>query len=116
VAFEYGLRYGGTIHALKAAFDRGDAADSPGHLLYALLLSELFRHDHGVREYDFMGADEPYKLSWASRTRCHVKAHVYHPRSPYARLVARLHLAFHALPALKAKLLWRHPPAGGART
>ncbi|RMG55986.1 MAG: GNAT family N-acetyltransferase [Acidobacteria bacterium] len=90
LAYEYNLRFGKTIYNLKLGFDGAFSRLSPGHALKYLALSEIARNESQVKEYDFLGDVEPYKLGWTRAVRPHVKVYLYHPRRLYARWLHRL--------------------------
>ncbi len=52
---------------MKTSFDSTHADLSPGYVLRAELMQYMF--DLGIREYDFLGANERYKLEWSQLTR-----------------------------------------------
>ncbi len=104
LAYEYNLRFGETIYNLKLGFDATFSRLSPGHTLKYLALSEIVRNEPHVKEYDFLGDVEPYKLGWTRAVRPHVKMYLYHPRHLYARW---LHLLQTRL-VEPAKARWWH--------
>lgn len=69
IAFEYDLRYGHVLYNLKLGYRPQFAALSPGLVLQATALQHAI--ENGVREYDFMGSDEDYKLHWSRTVRIH---------------------------------------------
>lgn len=109
VAYEYNLRFGQSIYALKVAYDPAYARRSPGHLLTRFILGKIFQGMPEVREYDMLGQADPYKLLWTAEERLHVKACIYHPRSRYARAAHRLHTLLLRHPAARGKLVWNSP-------
>ncbi len=78
VAFEFNLVYHGTAYNLKLGYRKSHAGLSPGILLKQHVLRELI--DAGIRRYDFLGGDEPYKLHWTSHIRPHCRVTVYRRR------------------------------------
>lgn len=62
VAIEFGFRYGETFYPQWMALDSEYQAYSPGFVLKSLIIQELIRD--GIRVYDFMGGNEPYKMRW----------------------------------------------------
>ena len=67
IAFDFALE-DARVHALlKTGFDPGFGRWAPGMLLRYEMLSRAFAS--GVERYDFLGADEPWKLEWARATR-----------------------------------------------
>ena len=67
VAFHLNLVAGGVHYHLKGGYDPAYQQFSPGKVLHRLLLERACRD--GLRRYDFLGADEPYKLQWANGAR-----------------------------------------------
>jgi CelD/BcsL family acetyltransferase involved in cellulose biosynthesis len=67
LAFVFALEQGGTFYALKSGFDPAFHKFGPSTLLRAELVSRAF--SAGLERYEFLGADEPWKLEW-TRT-CH---------------------------------------------
>lgn len=51
-------------YGLKVGYDPAYARFSPGMLLQDDTVRYAF--DHGLRRFEFLGADEPYKLNWTS--------------------------------------------------
>ncbi len=81
------LLHQGTVHALKSTFDTAHASVSPGNVLFAGLLDRYFAN--GIREYNFMGKDEAYKLEWTDQVRSIADIRMYN-RSARGRLLAAL--------------------------
>lgn len=69
VAFELNLVSAGTAYNLKVGYREGDAALSPGTVLRRHVLDRCV--SDGLYEFDFLGAEEPYKLHWATGSRLH---------------------------------------------
>jgi CelD/BcsL family acetyltransferase involved in cellulose biosynthesis len=67
VAFEYNLRDHDVHYRLKAGFDPAWNKYAPGKLLNHAVIEDCF--SGSIREFEFLGADEPYKLEWASEFR-----------------------------------------------
>jgi hypothetical protein len=65
VAFDYSLCYKNRLYLLKVGYDPSHAPFSPSNLLLCLVLQRAF--EQGVTEYDFLGADAAWKLSWAKQ-------------------------------------------------
>ena len=75
VAFDYSLSYKNRLYLLKVGYDPAYARYSPSNLLLALVLQSAF--ERGLAEYEFLGADEKWKLSWAERVRPHTWLFVF---------------------------------------
>jgi CelD/BcsL family acetyltransferase involved in cellulose biosynthesis len=69
VAFDYSLFYKNRAHLLKLGYDPAYARFSPSNLLLCLVLQSAF--EQGVTEYDFLGANADWKLSWARQVKRH---------------------------------------------
>lgn len=67
VAFQFGLESSGVYFFLKGGYDPEYARFSPGKLLIHALLQRAFAT--GLTRYDFLGADEAFKLEWTQSTR-----------------------------------------------
>lgn len=58
----------GTAHCFQVGFDPAYAKDSVGKVMLMLCIKDCVE-DPQVREYDFMGGDQPYKECWAKAGR-----------------------------------------------
>lgn len=67
IAFHLNLVAAGVHYHVKGGYDPSYQQYSPGKVLHRLLLERAF--GEGLSRYDFLGADEPYKLQWASEAR-----------------------------------------------
>ena len=63
VAFRFDLEVAGVYYHLKGGYDPELARYSPGLLLQHASVKAAF--DAGLTRYEFLGADEDYKLKWA---------------------------------------------------
>jgi CelD/BcsL family acetyltransferase involved in cellulose biosynthesis len=84
IAFDFSLSYAGKAYLLKPAYDPEFAACSPYSQLLVRILQDHF--DRGVKEFDFLGREDAWKLDWATRTRPQVWLYVM-PDSWQMRLV-----------------------------
>lgn len=75
VAADFGCVLGGCGFGLKTAFDERFARHSPGTLLQAEVLRDLL--DEGVRDYDFLGSPDSYKMRWARLVRPRLTVRAY---------------------------------------
>jgi CelD/BcsL family acetyltransferase involved in cellulose biosynthesis len=67
LAYILGVSAGdGVFLDLKESFDADWSEQSPGHVLKRFAFERLI--SKGVRQYDFMGKCEPYKMRWTDRT------------------------------------------------
>jgi CelD/BcsL family acetyltransferase involved in cellulose biosynthesis len=79
IAYEFNLLYDGVLYNLKLGYDTDYAQYSPGLVLRHEVLKEAF--GRGLREIDFLGVEDSYKLSWTDHAREHVDLHVCNPSS-----------------------------------
>jgi CelD/BcsL family acetyltransferase involved in cellulose biosynthesis len=66
-AFDYAIEENGVHYLLKTGYDPEFRADAPGQLLRYLMIRRAF--EEGLESYEFLGADEPWKLEWADTVR-----------------------------------------------
>ena len=85
VAFQYGLCWNGSYLLLKPAYDESLADCSPGQLLVEDVLKDCI--GHGLREFDFLGADMPWKRDWTEHARQHSTLWIFR-NSPVGRGLA----------------------------
>jgi CelD/BcsL family acetyltransferase involved in cellulose biosynthesis len=91
MAVEYVLTAGGTLHSLKSGYDEAFASYSPGMLLFHAIVRDAFE-DPTVGRIDLGGADEPYKLRWASEVRERTLLQAFARSAPgYGILAASTH-------------------------
>ena len=64
IAFQYLIEHGGVVSQLKGGFDEEYRKFAPGTLLVQEVIARAF--DSEARRYEFLGADEPFKLEWAT--------------------------------------------------
>lgn len=62
-----GFEYNGRFYYLRPAFDPEYSMYAPGHIHIFHLMKEGITR--GVREFDFLRGDEPYKRVWANSVR-----------------------------------------------
>lgn len=80
VAFEMLIVSGGVAWSLKLGYAEERRSQSPGAVLRARLVSQLI--NEGVRRFEMLGDDEPYKRIWGGGTRPHVRLHVFRDTVP----------------------------------
>jgi len=100
IGFHLNVVADGAHYHVKGGYDEAFQQFSPGKVLHRLLLEQAFAA--GLRRYDFLGSDEPYKLQWANDARELVRVQAFR-NSPaglveragyvYARPVAKLAVA-----------------------
>ena len=90
VAFLINITYHGKCYYYNSSFDLEHADLSPGLLLHAAAVADAF--DRGLREYDFLSGEEPFKFLWCSTTRPIHHAAIFNDRATsrvaFAMLVA----------------------------
>jgi CelD/BcsL family acetyltransferase involved in cellulose biosynthesis len=77
VAFHYALEEHGIYYPLKGGYDATFARCSPGKLVIQATLSRAF--SLGLRRYELLGDQAPYKFSWASDARELVRLDAFAP-------------------------------------
>jgi CelD/BcsL family acetyltransferase involved in cellulose biosynthesis len=99
IATSYGSCYQGRLFLFKTGYDPEYATCSPFKLLTYFAIKAAY--EEGLREVDFLGDAEPWKLEWTETSRTHDWLYVF-SRSNRAQL---LHLVkFRMVPELKK---WR---------
>jgi CelD/BcsL family acetyltransferase involved in cellulose biosynthesis len=102
VAYDMGVLLHGRYYMLKTGFDESFGRLSPGVFIRQYVVKELI--ESGVREHDFLGDADAYKLRWTNLKRSHVHLYVCNT----ARLRTRLYLA---AKMLRTKWIARKGPA-----
>ncbi|HSM06629.1 MAG TPA: GNAT family N-acetyltransferase [Longimicrobiales bacterium] len=69
VAYDWNVRYGRRLYNLKVGYREDEADLSPGIVLRHHAVEGVL--DEGLREFDFLGDVEPYKMHWATGVRPH---------------------------------------------
>jgi len=105
IAFEFGFEDGRSYYFLKGGFDPAHARYAPGKLLVHALLEQAFRL--GLTTFEFLGADEPWKLDWATqrRERMRLQAFLRSPGGRVRHAASTAYLGF-ARPLAKRALQW----------
>jgi CelD/BcsL family acetyltransferase involved in cellulose biosynthesis len=67
VAFHYNLVEGGMLYHLKEGYDQEFRRFGPGPMLHHVMLERAF--EEGLRSYELLGTEEPWKMEWADRVR-----------------------------------------------
>jgi len=80
IAFDYCIEDGWIHYLLKTGFDPSYGKFAPGMILRYEMLARAF--STGIRSYEFLGADEPWKLQWTETTR---RRTVFQAFAPTAR-------------------------------
>jgi CelD/BcsL family acetyltransferase involved in cellulose biosynthesis len=91
VAYELGALDGGRLWSMKTSYDESLRRYSPGRLLRLATIERCF--ELGLETNEMLGADDPYKLSFASGTRpyCVFRSYRRAPL-PVGRFVYRRHV------------------------
>jgi CelD/BcsL family acetyltransferase involved in cellulose biosynthesis len=76
-AFDLCLEANGVVYALKGGFDPELRSYGPGMLLVRETLMHAF--ERGLDRYEFLGADDPYKLAWTDTAHERVRLVTYPP-------------------------------------
>jgi CelD/BcsL family acetyltransferase involved in cellulose biosynthesis len=78
IAFHLTIEEGGSAYQLKGGYDPSLRALAPGALLIRQMLE--WAYGRGLRTYEFLGADEDFKLDWTSDLRDRLMVQAF-PRS-----------------------------------
>jgi CelD/BcsL family acetyltransferase involved in cellulose biosynthesis len=82
-AFDYCLEESGIHYLVKTGYDPDYRAFAPGQLMRYLMIRKAFAL--GLDSYEFLGADEPWKLEWSHKFRDRTLLQAFAP-SPAGRL------------------------------
>ncbi len=77
IAFHYCLEHAGVHYVVKGGHDSAYSKYSPGKVLTYSMLSRAFTI--GLSTYEFLGADDPWKLLWTSSMRRRLIVHAFRP-------------------------------------
>ncbi len=77
VAFHFALVDNDTYYLFKPGFDPALASYGLGHLLVDAVARDLITC--GIREFDFLGDDMPWKREWTDLTRAHRFDYIFAP-------------------------------------
>ncbi|HEX8792803.1 MAG TPA: GNAT family N-acetyltransferase [Polyangiaceae bacterium] len=90
VAAQLALEDGATYYLLKVGYDPEFSRFGPGQILVRETAADACRR--GLRRYDMMGKDTPWKLKWTDTARPHVSLTVFAPtaRGQARRFVERV--------------------------
>jgi CelD/BcsL family acetyltransferase involved in cellulose biosynthesis len=102
IAFSYSLLYHKTLYMLKPGYDPALAPLSPSNLLCSMMIKDAFKL--GLREFDFLGTNDEWKLNWTGVTRPHCWLFIFSKTLPGPLLH---YLKFHVSPELKKFRLFR---------
>jgi CelD/BcsL family acetyltransferase involved in cellulose biosynthesis len=79
VAAQYGFRYRNAVYSLQEGFDPAHSPDRVGYLLRAHVLKTLI--GQGVRQYDFLGGEDPSKDRWGAKVGSYADIHFARPHT-----------------------------------
>lgn len=77
VAAQFGFRYRNTVYSLQEGFDPAYSSDRVGYVLRAHVLKTLI--GQGVRQYDFLGGEDPSKNRWGAQVGSYADIHFARP-------------------------------------
>jgi len=80
LAFDFAIDEGGRHYLLKTGYDPTYRSLAPGLLLRGEMIERAFRL--GLRSYEFLGNDEPWKLDWTTSVRARVELQAFAPTAP----------------------------------
>jgi CelD/BcsL family acetyltransferase involved in cellulose biosynthesis len=97
IAFQYCLEERGVYYGLKGGYDPRFSKFSPGSLILRFNVARAF--SAGLRRFEFLAGDEPYKLAWTNSWRNLVLLHLF---APSPRGLSDWVLLAHGRPLAKA--------------
>jgi CelD/BcsL family acetyltransferase involved in cellulose biosynthesis len=77
VAFHLGLEATGAYYLVKLGHDAALDKAGPGTVITASLLERAF--ERGLRTFEFLGQDEPYKMRWGAAVRERMQVRAFAP-------------------------------------
>ena len=110
IAFHYCLEFDGMHYFIKGGHSPAYSRFSPGKALTYAMLSRAF--SVGLSTYEFLGADDPWKLRWTSSSRHRLIFHAFRPApdgllewtvSNYGRRAARRAASLRPIAHLRQK-------------
>jgi len=75
IAFSYSLVLAGTVYVVKVGFDSELRRYAPGTILTREAIERAY--SQGLRCYDFLGAEDRYKLDWTDDVRERVRVQAF---------------------------------------
>ncbi len=109
IAFAFALCDKNKIYVLKAGYRPEYAAYSPYLLLCFLLFEDACAR--GLKEYEFLGGSDSWKLRWTDKTKPQYWLYIF-PRRPRTSLIHAV--KFRALARLRRKRLTKNRSGGAA--
>lgn len=92
VAYDMGILYADRYYMLKTSYDQRWKGVSPGLALRQFIMQELFKM--GVKEHDFLGDDEPWKMRWTQTLRQHWNLYLYNAKRIKPHIYSRIRQLF----------------------
>jgi CelD/BcsL family acetyltransferase involved in cellulose biosynthesis len=77
IAFDFCIEQGGVHYLLKTGFEPAQRRFAPGIVLRYLMLERAFAAP--LRRYEFLGANDAWKLRWTQSTRERLLVQAFHP-------------------------------------
>jgi CelD/BcsL family acetyltransferase involved in cellulose biosynthesis len=75
IAFSYSIVLGGTVYVVKVGFDSELRRYAPGTILTREAIERAYAQ--GMRCYDFLGAEDRYKLDWTDDVRERIRVQAF---------------------------------------
>jgi CelD/BcsL family acetyltransferase involved in cellulose biosynthesis len=75
LAFQYCLETGGVHYLVKVGYDPAYRSLAPGVQMQRDMIARAFAH--GIRRYEFLGDEDPYKRDWTETVRQRVAMEAY---------------------------------------
>jgi CelD/BcsL family acetyltransferase involved in cellulose biosynthesis len=75
IAFHFTIEDGGSAYQLKGGYEPEFRELAPGQLLVQDMIRWAFARD--LRTYEFLGADEAFKLDWTASLRERIALHAF---------------------------------------
>jgi CelD/BcsL family acetyltransferase involved in cellulose biosynthesis len=76
-AAQFGFRYQNVVYSLQEGFDPAYSSDGVGYVLRAHVLKALI--GEGIRQYDFLGEENPSKNRWGAQVGSYTDIHFARP-------------------------------------
>ena len=84
IAFEYHVKEGSAVYALRGEFDDAYSHLSPGSVLDFEIVRSLFENNYSI--YNMGGGSDKYKLRWTSKTKTYFDIIVFN-RNAYCNML-----------------------------
>jgi CelD/BcsL family acetyltransferase involved in cellulose biosynthesis len=77
IAFSFCLAANGSMNVVKVGFDPAFRRYAPGSILTEATIASAF--EAGLARYDFLGAEDAYKLDWTTQVASRLRIQVFSP-------------------------------------